>query len=83
VQREDGAVSEIEKLLQDNVCKAVRIAMLEAELDEITRQLRAEEITGLNVRLRTARECAEIAERNEECFSEVAAEIREKFGVSA
>lgn len=35
------------------------ISELLDEVESLTRQLRAEEITGLNMRLRTARECAE------------------------
>ena len=92
VQREDGAVTytiEQMKAMIEDARNCQRIALLAEELlaetESLTRQLRAEEITGLNVRLRTARECAEIAESRHLSLAAIGAgkKIRAKFGVPA
>jgi len=59
-----------------------RICYLSAALEDLTRQLRAEEITGINIRLRTIRECAELMDLHNASGSGGLA-IREKFGVPA
>jgi len=52
------------------------------EVESLTRQLRAQEITGTNIRLRTIRECAELMDLHNASGSGGLA-IREKFGVPA